>query len=79
MARYLISFPGMAIAVPDGEWDAVGRDAHAVIDAAKAAGVYVLRGGIDENEPPRLSRPMAWDHDTLEMPTDIVVRKVSQP
>ncbi|HEY1091436.1 MAG TPA: transcription initiation protein, partial [Burkholderiaceae bacterium] len=32
--------------VPDGEWEAVGRDAHAVIDAAKAAGVYVFGGGI---------------------------------
>ncbi len=28
--------------VPDGEWEAVGRDAHAVIDEAKAAGVYVF-------------------------------------
>ncbi len=38
--------------VPDGEWEAVGRDAHAVIDAAKVAGVYVFGGGIDENVPP---------------------------
>jgi hypothetical protein len=28
--------------VPDSEWGAVGRDAHAVIDEAKAAGVYVF-------------------------------------
>ena len=40
--------------VPDGEWEAVGRDAHAVIDEAKAAGVYVFGGGIDEDVPPVL-------------------------
>lgn len=40
--------------VPDGEWEAVGRDAHAVIDEAKAAGVYVFGGGIDEAVPPVL-------------------------
>ena len=32
----------------------VGRDAHAVIDEAKAAGVYVFGGGIDEDVPPVL-------------------------
>ena len=41
-----ISFPSAAMVVPDGEWGAVGRDAHAVIDEAKAAGVYVFGGGI---------------------------------
>jgi hypothetical protein len=40
--------------VPDGEWGAVGRDAHAVIDEAKAAGVYVFGGEIDEDVPPIL-------------------------
>jgi hypothetical protein len=40
--------------VPDGEWGAVGRDSHAVIDEAKAAGVYVFGGGIDEDVPPVL-------------------------
>ena len=40
--------------VPDGEWEAVGRDAYAVIDEAKAAGVYVFGGGIDEDVPPVL-------------------------
>lgn len=28
--------------VPNGEWEAVGRDAQAVIDEGKAAGVYVF-------------------------------------
>ena len=54
MARYLISFPSAAMVVPDGEWEAAGRDSHAVIDQAKAAGVYVFAGGIDEQVPPGL-------------------------
>lgn len=54
MAKYLISFPSKAMVVPDGEWDAVVRDSHAVIEEAKAAGVYVFGGGIDESVPPVL-------------------------
>lgn len=38
--------------VSDDEWEAAARDAHAVIDEAKAAGVYVFGGGIDEDVPP---------------------------
>ena len=54
MAKYLISFPSAAMNVPDGEWEAVGRDAHAVIRETKEAGVYVFGGGIDETVPPVL-------------------------
>lgn len=54
MAKYLISFPSAAMVVPDDEWDAVVRDSHAVIAEAKAAGVYVFGGGIDESVPPML-------------------------
>jgi hypothetical protein len=54
MAKYLISFPSRAMVVADGEWEAAGRDAHAVIDEAKAAGVYVFAGGIDETLQPTL-------------------------
>jgi len=54
MAKYLISFPSAAMVVPDSELEAVSRDSHAVIDEAKAAGVYVFGGGIDEAEPPVL-------------------------
>ena len=54
MARYLISFPSAAMVVRDGELEAVGRAAHAVIDEAKAEGVYVFAGGIDDNSPPVL-------------------------
>ncbi len=54
MAKYLISFPSAAMVVPDRELEAVDRDAHAVISEAKAAGVYVFGGGIDEAVPPIL-------------------------
>lgn len=54
MSQYLISFPSAAMLVPESELDAVGRDARAVIDAAKAEGVYVFAGGIDEAVPPVL-------------------------
>lgn len=52
--KYLISFPSKAMVVPTGEWDAVVRDSHAVIEEAKVAGVYVFGGGIDESVPPVL-------------------------
>ncbi len=54
MAKYLISFPSAAMVVPDGDWESVGRDAHAVIEDAKVAGVYVFGGGIDEDVAPVL-------------------------
>jgi len=52
MAKYLISFPAHAMVVPEGEWDAVVRDSHAVIEQVKAAGVYVFGGGIDASVAP---------------------------
>ena len=54
MAKYLISFPSAAMVVPDGEWEAVVRDSHAVIEEAKASGVYVFGGDIDEDVAPAL-------------------------
>ncbi|MBC3832054.1 transcription initiation protein [Undibacterium amnicola] len=54
MSKYLISFPSAAMQVPDHELAEVGRDVHAVIEEAKAAGVYVFAGGIDESMPPVL-------------------------
>lgn len=54
MAKYLISFPSAAMQAPASELEAVGQDARAVIRAAKAAGVYVFGGGIDETVPPVL-------------------------
>jgi hypothetical protein len=54
MAKYLISFPSAAMVVPVDELEKVGGDAHAVISDAKAAGVYVFGGGIDEAVAPVL-------------------------
>ncbi|AMB40769.1 MULTISPECIES: YciI family protein [Paenarthrobacter] len=56
MTKYLISFPGEAMMIPEGEFQAVADAAHAVIEEAKAAGVYVFGGGINEDiEPVRIS------------------------
>ncbi|MCA0294613.1 MAG: YciI family protein [Actinobacteria bacterium] len=54
MAKYLISFPSGAMDVPDDELPAVADAAHAVVREAKAAGVWVFGGGIDESVPPVL-------------------------
>lgn len=49
MTRYLISFPGDAMAhIPEEEGPAVADAAHAVVQEAKDAGVFVLAGGLDE-------------------------------
>ncbi|MHA7680346.1 YciI family protein [Cupriavidus sp. PET2-C1] len=52
MTKYLISFPGRAMAVPDEDLAAVGEAAREVIREAKAAGVYVFGGGINEDVAP---------------------------
>lgn len=52
MAKYLISFPAAAMVVTGDELAAAGRDSRAVIEDAKAAGVYVFGGGIDAGVPP---------------------------
>ena len=54
MAKYLTTFPSAAILVPAGEREAVSRDSHAVIDGAKAAGIYVFSGGIGDKVSPAL-------------------------
>src|SRR5262245_55490598 len=52
MTKYLISFPGSAMDVSDEDMAAVSEAAHAVIRAAKAAGVYVFGGGINAGVAP---------------------------
>lgn len=52
MTKYLISFPSAAMAVPSEELPAVSDAAHAVVQEAKDAGVWVFGGGIDESIPP---------------------------
>ena len=54
MTKYLISFTGEAMAVAEEDLDTVSRESHAVIEEAKAAGVYVFGGGIDEHVAPVL-------------------------
>lgn len=52
MTKYLISFPSAAMVVPDEDLQAVSDAAHAVVQEAKDAGVWVFGGGIDESIPP---------------------------
>jgi hypothetical protein len=54
VTKYLISFPGEAMDVPEEDFEAVVATSHAVIEEAKAAGVYVFGGGIDEDVAPVL-------------------------
>ena len=52
MPNYLISFPSSAMVIPEGEFQSVVDDSHAVVREAKAAGVWVFGGGIREDVPP---------------------------
>ncbi|MEW9871510.1 YciI family protein [Arthrobacter sp. HS15c] len=54
MTKYLISFPSEAMVLTDDEFPAVVAESHAVIEEAKAAGVYVFGGGIAEDVAPVL-------------------------
>ncbi|TFC27800.1 transcription initiation protein [Cryobacterium sp. MDB1-18-2] len=54
MTKYLISFPSDAMVVTDEEFPVVVVDSHAVVAEAKAAGVWVFGGGIDEGVAPVL-------------------------
>ncbi len=54
MTKYLISFPSEAMVVTDEQLAAAGVDFRAVIEEAKAAGVYVFAGGINEPVAPVL-------------------------
>ncbi len=53
MNHYLVSFPSSAMShISAKDLASVGESARAVIREAKAAGVYVFGGGIDEAVPP---------------------------
>ncbi len=54
MTKYLISFPSEAMVLTDDEFPIVVAESHAVIEEAKAAGVYVFGGGIDGQVDPVL-------------------------
>ena len=83
MTKYLISFPSPAMDVPAEEMPAVSDASHAVVREAKAAGVWVFGGGIDESIPPVLvsadgnvregtypqTRQIEGGYSVLEVPT----------
>jgi len=51
MPRYVISFDDGAMDhIPAGDWPAVGDASHAVVRAAKAAGVWIFGGGIQRQQ-----------------------------
>ncbi|MEO8706352.1 MAG: YciI family protein [Kofleriaceae bacterium] len=51
MTRYLISFDDGAMAhIPASDWVTVGEEAHAVVRAAKAAGVWIHGGGVKQQQ-----------------------------
>ncbi len=52
MTKFLISFPSRAMEVAEDDWDVVARESHEVVRQAKAAGVWVFGGGIDESVAP---------------------------
>ena len=53
MTRYLISFPSGAMDhIPAEELPAVGEAAHAVVEEAMEAGVWVFGGGLAESVDP---------------------------
>jgi len=54
MTKFLISFPASAMQVPHADLAAVGEAAREVIREAKAAGVYVFGGGINDSVKPLL-------------------------
>src|SRR6266498_2800421 len=50
MARYLISVDDGAMALPEEELPDVAEAAHAVVEEAKDAGVWVFGGGLHSHE-----------------------------
>jgi len=50
MRRYLISFDDGAMTFPEEDLPAVADAAHAVVDEAKAAGVWVLGAGVTSKD-----------------------------
>ena len=54
MSKYVISFPSRAMQLSEEQLGRAAVDARAVIEQAKAAGVYVFAGGINESVDPVL-------------------------
>ncbi len=51
MTKYLISFDEGSMTFPEADLPAVAAAAHAVVQQAKNAGVWVFGGGVDYDEP----------------------------
>ncbi len=51
MPRFIISFNDGDMQVADDEWQQVADESHAVVRAAKAAGVWIFGGGFHTYEP----------------------------
>jgi hypothetical protein len=65
MTKYLISFPSEAMVLTPDEFPIVVETSHAVIEEAKAAGVYVFGGGIEESvEPVLVAADGSVTHET---------------
>lgn len=83
MTKYLISFPSTAMNISAEEFPAVVDASHAVVEEAKAAGVWVFGGGINESVAPVLvdgagtvteatypqTRQIEGGYTVLEVPT----------
>ena len=57
MTKFLISFPAEAMNLSPAEMASATEESHAVIRAAKQAGVYVFAGGINADVPPMMVPP----------------------
>jgi len=51
MTRYLISFDDGAMTFPEEDAPDVGKAAHAVVQEAQDAGVWVFGGGLEHQDP----------------------------
>ncbi len=51
MARFIISFNDGDMRIPDGQWQQVADESHAVVREAKVAGVWIFGGGFHTYEP----------------------------
>jgi hypothetical protein len=65
MTKYLISFPSEAMVVAEEDFPLVEASSHAVIAEAKAAGVYVFGGGINEGVSPSLVAADGTESDRI--------------
>ena len=66
MTKYQISFPRAASGLPEEELRAISEAAHAVVQEAKDAGVWLSGGGVDDGIPP----VMGGDDDSVREGTN---------